>query len=143
MKLIILALLLVAGLAALIRLAPSDPKVWHIRAELWLWDMGGVWGKVQPMQGGAALRLRGDGAALLQRLQAVAAQSPRTRILAGSVDEGRITWIKRSWLWGFPDYITADVRDDGLYIYARLRFGRGDMGVNAALLTNWLAQMTK
>ena len=56
---------------------------------------------------------------------------------------GRISWVPRSALWGFPDYTTAEVRPDGLYTYARLRFGRGDMGVNAARLQAWAQALTQ
>lgn len=67
--------------------------------------------------------------------------TPRTLRLAGSVAEGRITWETRSLFWGFPDYATAEVRPDGLYNYARLRFGSSDFGVNAARLQDWLSRL--
>ncbi len=136
------ALLLGAALlcfAAWVRLAPSDPARWHVSpmAE-------GPWDEVQPGTGAATLRLslgRGAPEDLLARLDAVAMATPRTRRLAGSVAEGRITWITRSALWGFPDYTTAEVRPDGLYVHARLRFGSEDMGVNAARLRDWLSRL--
>ncbi len=96
--------------------------------------------------GAASLRLpagTGAPADLLARLDAVALATPRTRRLAGSVEEGRITWETRSALWGFPDYTTAEVREDGLYLQARLRFGREDMGVNAARLRDWQERLSR
>lgn len=128
------------AVAAYVRLAPSDPARWHVSPSLYGWDHGGPWDEVVPLTGGASLRLsvaRGDPAVLLARLDAVALATPRTVRLAGSVEAGRITWVTRSALWGFPDYTTAEPRDDGLYVYARLRFGREDMGVNAARLGLW------
>jgi hypothetical protein len=124
------------GLAAYVRLAPSDPARWHVPpvAE-------GPPGEVVAAEGAASLRVAGDGPALLARLDAIATATPRTMRLAGSVAEGRITWITRSALWGFPDYTTAQVVPGGLAIEARLRFGRGDMGVNAARLRDWLARL--
>ena len=75
----------------------------------------------------------------------IATATPRTHRLAGSPEAGRITWITRSRLWGFPDYTTAQVTQTPtgprLDIHARLRFGRSDMGVNAARLHAWLAQL--
>lgn len=119
--------------AGYVRLAPSDPARWHVAP---LSD--GPWGVVVPAEGSASLRLESaDARELLARLDAVALATPRTTRLAGSVEEGRITWVTRSALWGFPDYTTAEVRPDGLYLHARLRFGRGDMGVNAARLETW------
>ncbi len=140
------AFLIVAALAlmAAIRLAPADPARWHVSPELYGWAHDGAWDAVVPMEGGASLRLslaRGEPRALLARLDAIALQSPRTSRLAGSVDEGRITWETRSLVWGFPDYTTAEVRPDGLYLYARLRFGRSDLGVNAARLQDWLTRL--
>lgn len=130
---------LLAGLvafAAYVRLAPSDPGRWHgaVVAE-------GAPGEVVAGEGRATLRLEGDGPALLARLDAVAIATPHTVRLAGSVAEGRITWVTRSALWGFPDYTTAEARPDGMHVLARLRFGRGDMGVNAARLRDWLSRL--
>jgi hypothetical protein len=132
---------LVVGLGLYVRLAPSDPAAWHVSPAA---EAFGAWDAVVPMTGAATLRLssaKGAPAELLARLDAVAMETPRTTRLAGSVEEGRITWITRSALWGFPDYTTAEVREDGLYILARLRFGREDMGVNAARLADWLARL--
>jgi uncharacterized protein (DUF1499 family) len=68
--------------------------------------------------------------------------TPRTRRIAGSLEEGMITWETRSRLWAFPDYTTARARAEGgqtlLDITARSRFGQYDYGVNAARLRAWL-----
>lgn len=140
----LLLLLPVLGFAGWVRLAPVDPARWHVAPDPGLWSEAAPWDQVIPLTGGALLRLspdRGAPADLLARLDAIALQTPRTRRLAGSQDEGRITWETRSRLWGFPDYTTAEARADGLYIHARLRFGRSDMGVNAARLSDWLARL--
>ena len=141
-----LAFLIIAflGLTAYVRLAPSDPAQWNVSPPAALWADGAPWDQVVPAEGAATLRLsaaKGAPADLLAKLDAVAMASPRTERLAGSLSEGRITWITRSLLWGFPDYTTAEVRPDGLYIHARLRFGRSDLGVNAARLTDWLSRL--
>jgi hypothetical protein len=142
-----MAVYLLAGLlaalvafAAYVRLAPLDPARWHVSPSLYGWDHDGPWDQVVPLEGGASLRLSAAAGApevLLSRLVAIATDTPRTTRLAGSAAEGRITWVTRSALWGFPDYTTAEVRPDGLYVYGRLRFGRSDMGVNAARLEAW------
>lgn len=142
--LLLLALIAVGGLAY-IRLAPSDPARWHVRPE----------GTPPPgaplaiLEGGAkaALRLPDETPEqLLTRLDAIAQATPRTKSLAGSAGEGMITWVTRSRLFGFPDYTTAAARTDGaatiLTLHARLRFGRGDMGANAARLRDWLARLS-
>lgn len=123
--------------AAFVRLAPSDPALWHVAPVA-----QGAEGSVVPEPGAASLRLAGDAAALLARLDDIALATPRTTRLAGSVAEGRITWITRSAVWGFPDYTTAEAGPEGLVVQARLRFGRDDMGVNAARLQDWKELLT-
>lgn len=146
--LVILAVLAVAvlGFALWVRIAPVDAARWH-----------------QPPAAGPApaaapctvQRATGEGrvdclraaapAAVLESLAAIAAATPRTRLIAGSVEEGMMTWETRSALWSFPDYTTAQVTAEGagtrLTIHARLRFGQDDMGVNAARLTDWIARL--
>ncbi|MDO9637656.1 MAG: DUF1499 domain-containing protein [Pseudotabrizicola sp.] len=142
---LIFAALIVAvlGLMAFVRLAPDDPARWHVAQDGAGWAKA-PWDAVLSETGAARLRLSAAKAApvdLLARLDDMALATPRTRRLAGSVAEGRITYVTRSALWGFPDYTTAEAREDGLYIHARLRFGREDMGVNADRLRAWLAAM--
>ena len=133
-------LVAVVAFALYVRLAPSDPARWNVApvAE-------GDWGVVVVAGlNSATLRLgleAGAPAELLARLDAVAIATPRTTRLAGSMEEGRITWVTRSALWGFPDYTTAEARPDGLYVAARSRFGQSDLGVNAARLRDWLSRL--
>ena len=133
------ALIALLGLMALIRLAPSDPATWHVDPSDALPAEISA-GLVLRQEGGAFLVVPGDAAqsqASLQRLDAIALASDRTTRLAGSVPEGRITWVTRSALWGFPDYTTAQITPQGLVLHARLRFGKSDLGVNAARLADW------
>ena len=131
-----LALGLLAALVAFalyVRLAPSDPARWHVApvAE-------GPAGQVQVRLSIGMQTGLGNPPDMLAKMDRVALSTPRTTRLAGSVEEGRITWVTRSWLWGFPDYTTAEARTDGLYVMARSRFGHGDLGVNASRLRNWM-----
>ncbi len=128
-----------ALVALYIRLAPSDPARWHIALPA---DTATDC-TVSPAKGAArfACPYPEPPAALLARLDAIALATPRTTRLAGSAAAGRITWITRSALWGFPDYTTAQAtqtpQGTRLDLFARLRFGNGDMGVNAARLALW------
>ena len=53
----------------------------------------------------------------------------------------------RSRVWGFPDYVSVRVLPGDaegtstLAILSRLRFGRSDVGVNAARMQTWLAEV--
>ena len=135
--------LLVLGFALYVRLAPSDPARWHVApAAAATQDC-----TVEQGEGDAraACLLMIPAPEVLARLDAIAMATPRTTRLAGSPEDGRITWITRSALWGFPDYTTAEAAPDGtgtrLTVHARLRFGRSDMGVNAARLRDWLPRL--
>lgn len=134
-------LVVMAGFAAFVRLAPSDPQRWNVdpsQSRTWEQDHG--WKQVITLKNGAVLRLR-HGDDLLARLDAIALATPHTTRLAGTPEQGRITWVTRSPFWGFPDYTTAQNNPDGVYIHARLRFGESDLGVNAARLHDWLAKL--
>ena len=122
---------LVIALGAYIRLAPSDPADWHTAPQA---------ETNQDLQGGV-LRVVEIGPEGLAALDAIARNAPRTTVLAGSVGEGRITYITRTKIIGFPDYTTVQQDGDVLRIHGRLRFGRKDFGVNKARVDGWLAQM--
>jgi hypothetical protein len=125
------------GMAAYVRLAPDVVARWHQPLE----GMPTAAGIVTEPGGARALVPMADGRAGLARLAAVAEASPRVRLLAGSVEEGRMTWVVRSVVWGFPDYVTAEAAPGGLRVWSRLRFGRSDLGVNRARLEDWLARL--
>lgn len=123
----ILVVLVVAALAY-VRLAPSAPEQWHKLPDF-----------TESRDGtGRAYRVVTPGPDGLARLAGAVADWPRTQILAGSVEQGRITWVSRTAVIGFPDYITAEQSGDTLRLYGRLRFGRSDFGVNAARLDAWV-----
>lgn len=143
----ILLVLIVAvlGLLAYIRLAPSDPLVWNIDPAAAPLPTTNGW-LVRPEGGNAASPvLAMDASAALTAVDAVAMATPRTIRLAGSVAEGRITYVTRSRLMGYPDYTTVSTipvpGGTALLIYARQRFGQGDQGVNQARVETWLAQL--
>lgn len=135
--------LIILGFGLYVRLAPSDPARWHVApAPATTEDC-----TVEQGEGDARATclLPLPPSEALAKLDAIAMATPRTIRLAGSPEEGRITWITRSALWGFPDYTTAEAAPDGtgtrLTLHARLRFGSSDMGVNAARLRDWLPKL--
>jgi uncharacterized protein (DUF1499 family) len=130
-----LALAAIGG-STWVRLAPSDPALWHTDPR-----DGAAGGNAHVARSVVPLAP----AEALAALDAVALAEPRTVRLAGTPAEGRITYVTRSALWGFPDYTTvaAEPGDGGtlLVIHARARFGRSDLGVNAARVGRWLAAL--
>jgi uncharacterized protein (DUF1499 family) len=145
-----LIFILAAGLALAlyIRLAPNDAALWHVQvADASSPIPGPCVEQIRTVPKGARATclLPGTPAEILAKLDTIALATPRTTRLAGSPDEGRITWVSRSRLLGYPDYITAEAsptpQGSRLDIFSRQRYGSGDWGVNAARLTAWLAQL--
>ncbi len=143
---LIVLVLLVGGGLAYIRLAPSDPGRWHIDP-IAAPPPGATGWKLAPNGGDAAApvwAVRPE--ALLEALDAIALFTPRTSRLAGSPATGRVTYVTRSRIMGFPDYTTVQaIPAEGgstLVAVARLRFGQSDLGVNRARLEDWVAQLS-
>lgn len=136
------------GVLAYIRLAPSDPTVWHVSpvtaAEA---GQGACADNIIAQVNGARVACLSTDSpeTLLSRLDQIAVAAPRTTRLDGTPQTGRITWITRTAMIGFPDYTTAEatITPTGtrLDIFARQRFGAGDWGVNAARLRDWLKDL--
>lgn len=142
---IIVAMFGVVALMGYFRIAPTEPEAWHVDpADPALRD------------GADGTLIRADAdlkspvfdetpEALLAKLDMVAMETPRTRRLAGGVEEGRITYMTRSLIFGFPDFttVTTEPSDPGARVVAfgRQRFGRSDLGVNRERLEGWLAAL--
>ncbi|WP_439122481.1 DUF1499 domain-containing protein [Marivita sp.] len=124
-------LIVVAGLAW-IRLAPSDPAVWHVDPKVTA---------DQDLAGGVRRRIPAEEGNFAE-LDRIILATPRTEVLAGSVEEGKVTYITRSQWMGFPDYTTVMQNNDVLELFARLRFGQSDMGVNKARVDGWLKRLS-
>ncbi len=124
-----LGMLAVLAVGAWVRLAPSDPARWDQPLEFAVDEdlPGGVYRRVEDLD--------------LAAFDAIVLATPRTVVLAGSVSAGRVTYITRSRVWGFPDYTTVQQVGEDLLIFARLRFGGSDFGVNRARVAHWLDQM--
>lgn len=143
--LVVILTVLAAAFAVFLRVAPSDPVRWHVDPVTAA--SPGFPGAVLMRPGGDPDSPRFDmaPAALMAAFDRVALDAPRVAVLAGSVDDLHVTYVARSALFGFPDYISVRALPDGdgarLAVFSRLRFGYDDMGVNAARLENWLAQV--
>ncbi|SLN43539.1 hypothetical protein TRL7639_02284 [Falsiruegeria litorea R37] len=126
----VLLTLMILGVA-FIRLAPSDPVRWHVAPK----------GDADKDLKGGVVRVVQAGQLGLKKFNTIVQADATTRVLAGSVDEGMVTYISRTKVMGFPDYTTAQQDGDTLRIYGRLRFGRSDMGVNRKRVDGWLRQL--
>lgn len=120
------------GFLAYVRLAPSDPNRWHIEPRV----------TEDKTLNNAALRRLTVGSGGLRRMDTLISSEPRTYRLAGSVEDGMVTYVTRSRTMGYPDYTTMMQVGEDLLIYARSRFGRKDFGVNAARVDRWIDALT-
>jgi len=133
MKWLVVSVVALVGLGLWVRLAPSDPARWHVPIK---------GDKDKDFKGGVLRVIAGD-AARFAALDEIIRGTARTHGLAGSVAEGRVSYVTRSKLWRFPDYTTVELRGDQIAIYGRLRFGRSDMGVNRARVSGWLKALAQ
>ena len=72
---------------------------------------------------------------------------PSSTVLGGSVKDRHITYVRRTTVLGFPDYVSVKaVEVDGgsaLIIWSRARYGYSDLGVNQKRVDGWLSQIEK
>lgn len=129
--------------AAWVRLAPSDPQAWHrlpAPQDRPGAETGPNWIILHEW-------IAGDPTEVLASIDAAARATPRTEVLAGSVESGMITYVTRSRLWAFPDYTTVAIGPEPpggtgyptLTVWGRSRFGQSDLGVNAERVRAWFA----
>lgn len=124
-------LVLLVAFMAYVRLAPLDESRWHQPIDA---------ASDVDFAGGAIRVLKGD-AALFERLDRALSGLPRTQLLAGSPGQGRVTYVTRSALFGFPDLTTLESGAGEVRLYARLRFGASDLGVNRKRLEGLIASV--
>tara|TARA_B100000767_G_scaffold430_1_gene380 strand:+ start:2033 stop:2479 length:447 start_codon:yes stop_codon:yes gene_type:complete len=66
----------------------------------------------------------------------------------GDINLGLITYVCRSKVFGFPDYVSINFKNLGinkssLSIFSRSRFGRNDFGKNKQRIQEWLTELKK
>lgn len=140
--LFVVLLLVLAGMLW-IRLAPIDRDRWHIDPA----DSEDPGRSGVRYIGREAPRYPADPETVLSTFDQIASEEPRTRLLEGDLDEGMLTYVVRSKVFGFADFVTVKAVSEGaltkLSVISRARVGpRGyDWGVNAERLDRWLQDM--
>lgn len=79
-----------------------------------------------------------DADATLAELDAIIRATERTKVLAGSVDEGHLSYVTRSALIGFPDITNLWTDGNRLHLAGHLVVGYSDLGVNRRRIETWL-----
>ena len=144
MKIIVLGLLgLFVAFAVYVRVAPTNTEVWHNPKLPVMVD--GEYPRAVGFVSQSSLD--GKGMKTLVRLDGIIRKTQRTTVLAGAVDVGKITYVTRSRVMGFPDYTTVTLSSrtpfekSSLQVFGRLRFGQSDIGVNRARIEGWLTTL--
>lgn len=136
-------LLLILAVLVYIRLAPSPIEKWHGDPE----ELAAT-NKPNSYRLSAEKSVEfavgADKLAVL--LNDVAHDFSAATVLAQDADARITTYIARTKLMGYPDYISTKITaiDDShakLAIYSRSRFGRSDLGVNKKRVQAWLAAL--
>ncbi|MGR3511806.1 MAG: DUF1499 domain-containing protein [Paracoccaceae bacterium] len=95
--------------------------------------------------GREAPRFQADAETVLTELSKIVRRDWRAGLVQGSIDEGMITFVARSTVFGFRDYITVKATDEAggskLAIFARPRFNVFDWGANQKRLDRWLGKL--
>lgn len=136
-----------------IRVAPDDPARWHVDPlGVVVSGASNAW-RVAPEGMGAppdavSAAWPISAAELASAFDRIALSAPRTSRLAGSPEELWTTYVHRSRLWAFPDYVSVRAVDLGdgeaaLAIYSRSRYGASDLGINRSRVEDWLARLTR
>ncbi|PTW50121.1 DUF1499 domain-containing protein [Rhodovulum kholense] len=150
MKILPLVLLLL-GIAAVggavwFRMVPDDPGVWHVDPLTATKPETPNAALVRPEGGDRAAPVYAlTPEALAEAFDAMALAQPRTSRIAGAPGDLFMTYVQRSALWGFPDYISVRILPEGdgatWAAFSRSRYGHSDLGVNAKRLTDWQAAL--
>ncbi len=134
------------GFAIWVRMAPDDPAIWHVDPETAV--EAGLRNDFIVRPGGVGADLPSPvyaetPEALLADVRALALSEPRTELLSDA--DGFLTFVARSRLMGYPDYVSVKaVAVEGgsaLFVHSRSRYGRDDFGVNAARVSAWLSSL--
>jgi hypothetical protein len=151
LKWLMLAVLVaMAALAVMMRMVGDDAAVWHVdpataertgRPNDYLVAPEGV--AAAPADRVAKVH-ETEPRALLFQFDAVA-RPAGAKVVAGSVDDLWITYVQRSMVFGFPDYISVRAVEveggSALVIWSRSRYGQSDLGVNKQRIDGWLTQI--
>ena len=129
-----------------VRLAPIDPAAWHVDPLIIEEPASDNYVLLRPGEGlQSAPTFQATPSEVAAALRDLAGDMPRTTLVAGSADELHMTFVVRSQVMGFPDFVTikALATDEGttLAIFSRSRYGHSDFGVNRDRVEAWLDRL--
>lgn len=124
-----------------LRFVRHDPEVWHLDPEAYT---GPRTANQYLLSGADAIAVDAPPDRAAAAFHAVAT-GDNAVLLAGSPDDGWMTYVQTTPLIGFPDYISVRIADAGgtsrLSVLSRSRFGYSDLGANRRRVDRWLAEL--
>ena len=137
--------LALVGSIALVRSLSHDAEQWHVDPQTAPDPSTPNWYRVAPGAQNPAQVFDVSATDLASAFDRVVAKQSRVELLQDDRSSGGpVTWVQRSALFGFPDYISVSFLslDDGakstLAIFSRARLGQSDLGVNEKRVAAWL-----
>lgn len=147
---ILLAVVVVGfvGSIAFVRTLSHDADQWHVDPQTAPDPSTPNWYRLTPGGEQAAPEFGVSVSELSSAFDRMVSKQPRIELLQDDRSSGGpVTWVQRSALFGFPDYISVQFLDteDGegstLAIFSRARLGQSDLGVNEKRITAWLVAL--
>lgn len=137
-----------AGSIAIVRSLSHDVSQWHVDPQSAPDPSTPNWYRVVPGGDHPAPVFQASTSDLADAFDRVVAQQPSIELLQDDRSSGGpVTWVQRSTLFGFPDYISVsflpvgDGTEATVAIFSRARIGQSDLGVNEKRVTAWLTQL--
>jgi len=141
-----LAIVVFAGTMAFVRSLSHDAAQWHVDPQTAPDPSTPNWYRVTPGGENAAPVFDVSATELSSAFDRVVSEQSSIELLKDDrASGGPVTWVQRSTLFGFPDYISVQFLPAGsgstLAIFSRARIGQSDLGVNEKRVTAWLAAL--
>jgi uncharacterized protein (DUF1499 family) len=151
---LVLILAAIGGLAIATRRKAVDPTAWHVDPLTSTGTGNPNWYRMVPADAQVTRDPKRDAVPptfsvsageLAAAFDSVALADDRVEVLAGSASAGFVTYVQRSLLFGFPDFISVrfiDLPSGGstLGIFSRARDGKSDLDVNQKRVNRWVEQ---
>lgn len=142
------AIVFFAGTIAIVRTLSHDVEQWHVDPQTAPEPSTPNWYRVVPDGENAAAAYDVSVEDLSEAFDRVVGKQSSIELLKDDRSSGGpVTWVQRSALFGFPDYISVSFLPAGdgagstLAIFSRARVGKSDLGVNKKRVTAWLAAL--
>ena len=139
-------LALIVAMVLWVRVAPSDATQWHVDPETVEKGARPNQYLMRDGQDADSIIFDMEPADLAAKFDQIALAQPKVSVLAGRAENGHVTYVQRTNLMAYPDYISVKITAENggksrLSIYSRSRFGRSDLGVNKARVKAWIAAL--